>query len=443
MKLETFYIETFGCSANQNSSEIMAGMLVSHGFIQVNNEELADIIILNTCVVKEKTESKIKRRIQDLKEFSGKKLLVVAGCMPQIEMKKIRNLNKSKNVMFLGTFHVKDILNLIRDFKEGKLDEKKQLEYISENKEIKLCMPKIPGNKLISIQQISEGCLGNCSFCRTRLAKGKLFSYPEDMIIKSIEGDLNSGAKEVWITSQDNAAYGIDINGKSRLIELLKRILELKGKFRIRLGMMDINNLIPIAEDLLELFKDKKMYKFLHIPVQSASNKILSDMNRFYKIEEAEKIIEKFRGRFKFGVIATDIIVGYPTETEEDHKFNLDFIRKYKPEVLNLSKFSSHKGTVAGKLKVLANAIVHKRARELMEEHRRTARERKEEYIKETGKEIRVFVNKKIENSEKLCECRDENYNIVLVKCGREFLGKEINVKIAEIGVHHMIGEQI
>jgi tRNA A37 methylthiotransferase MiaB len=212
MKLETFYIETFGCSANQNSSEIMAGLLVSHGFIQVNNEELADIIILNTCVVKEKTENKIKRRIQDLKEFSGKKLLVVAGCMPQIEMKKIRNLNKSKNVMFLGTFHVKDILNLIRDFKDRKLDEKKQLEYISENKEIKLCMPKIPGNKLISIQQISEGCLGNCSFCRTRLAKGKLFSYPEDMIIKSIEGDLNRGAKEIWITSQDNAVYGLDWN---------------------------------------------------------------------------------------------------------------------------------------------------------------------------------------------------------------------------------------
>jgi tRNA A37 methylthiotransferase MiaB len=220
----------------------------------------------------------------------------------------------------------------------------------------------------------------------------------------------------------------------------MEKILELKGKFKLRPGMMDCNNVLPIIDNLLEVYGDKKMYKFLHIPIQSASNKILSDMNRFYKIEEAEKIIEKFRGRFKFGVLATDIIVGYPTETEEDHKLNLEFIRKYKPEVLNLSKFSSHKNTRAGKLKTLANSIVHKRTRELMEEHRLTAKQRKEEYIKEIGKEICVFVNKRVENAEKLCECRDENYNIVLVKCGREFLGKEIKVKITEIGVHHMVG---
>lgn len=437
MKLETFYIETFGCSANQNNSEIMAGLLVGAGFIQVSDEKLADIIILNTCVVKEKTESKIKRKIQDLKEFSSRKLLIIAGCMAQTDIKKVRNLNK--NAVFLGTFHFKDILHLIKDYQDKKLSDVKQISYVSFENEIKLCLPKIPQNGLISIQQISEGCLGNCSYCKTRLAKGKLFSYPLEKIVKSIENDLSNGAKEVWITSQDCAAYGMDMEDKKpKLVELLEKILALKHKFKLRLGMMDCNNVLPIIDELLGVYENKKMYKFIHIPVQSASNDVLGHMNRFYKIEETQKIIDKFREKFPSGVVATDIIVGYPTETDKDHEKDLEFLKKNKFEVLNLSKFSSHKQTPAGKLKTLKNSLVHRRTSELMEEHRKDAAERKENYL---GKVINVFVNKRVENAERLCEARDENYNIILLKCGKEMLGKDVDVKITEIGVHHMIGE--
>jgi tRNA A37 methylthiotransferase MiaB len=159
-------------------------------------------------------------------------------------------------------------------------------------------------------------------------------------------------------------------------------------------------------------------------------------MHRQYTIEQAEKTINDFRKEIPDIVIATDIIVGYPTETEEDHKLNLEFIKKFKPDVLNLSKFSSHKQTEAGKLPTLKSSIIKKRTTELMQEHRRTAKENKEKYL---NKEIKVFINKKI--GDKLHEARDENYNIVLVKCDKEFLGKEIEVKIKEIGVHHTIGE--
>lgn len=436
MEFKTAYLETYGCSANQNNSELLAGLLSNAGMIITKNPEIADLIILNTCVVKGKTESKIKRRIQDLSKEHSKKLLIIAGCMPQTEkINKLKNL--SKNAIFLGIHHLKDILNLLRDYQEHSLDEKKQQSYLEDKKEIKLCSPKLPLNKLISIHQISEGCLGECSYCKTRLAKGKLFSYPQEQILKSIKSDLENKAKEIWITSQDNAAYGLD-QEKTNLPQLLEAITQLKGEFKIRLGMADPNNVLPILKELIEIFKNKKIYKFLHIPIQSASNKILKDMKRFYTIEQAEKIIQEFRKAFPEIVIATDIIVGYPTETEQDHTLNKEFLEKYAPQVLNISKFSSHKQTPAGKLKTLPGKVISKRARELMEIHRRTAKLAKQVYL---NQEIKVFVNKRVENSQ-LYQARDENYNLVLIKSKEDILGKNIAVKIAGFGVHNLLGEE-
>lgn len=437
MEPKNIFIETFGCTANQNNSEIMAGILSQAGFLITNNIELANIIILNTCIVKSKTESKIKRRIQDLQKESRNKnkLIIITGCMPETDFKKLKKLDPKS--IFLGTHHFREILNLIRDFYENKLDEKKQQYYLSQNNEIKLNLPKKPQNNIISVHQISEGCLGECSYCKTRLAKGKLFSYAKEEILKSIESDLQNGAKEVWITSQDCASYGLDRN-KRELPELLKEILDLKHRFKLRLGMCNPNNVLPILDNLIEIYKDKKIFKFLHIPVQSASDDILKDMSRFYKIEQAEQIIAKFRKEIPNITISTDIITGYPSEREEDHKANIKFIEKIKPEVFNLSKFSPHKQTKAGKLNVLPNSIVSKRASELMEIHKKTAEESKQKY---RGKTIKVLVDKKL--GENLYQTRDENYNIVLVKCGKEMLGKEAEVKIAQIGVHNMAGEII
>lgn len=434
---KSVYLETYGCTANQNNSEILAGILNRTGFIITNNPEISDIIIMNTCIVKSKTESKIKRRLQDLRKEFANKLIIIAGCMPETDFKKLKKLDS--RIIFLGTHHFKDIVNLISDCKENKLTETKQKDYLSQMYETKLNLPKQPQNKLISIHQISEGCLGECSYCKTRFAKGRLSSYPKDEILRSIESDLQNGAKEIWLTSQDNAAYGLDQKEKKRDIpSLLKDILSLKHNFKIRLGMMDPNNVLPIVKDLLEIYKNKKMFRFLHIPIQSASNKILKNMNRLYTIEQAEKIIEKFKTALPEAVIATDIIVGYPTETQEDHLKNLEFINKYKPDVLNISKFSSHKNTPAGKLKVLPSSLVSKRASELMQAHRITAKENKQKYLEKT---INVFINKRI--SEHLHKARDENYNIILLKCSKELLGKEVEVKITGIGVHNMVGELI
>ena len=401
------YIETYGCSANINNSEILAGLLSQAGYNIINNESIADTIILNTCIVKGKTENKIKRRIQDLKE--SKKLLIITGCMPETDAKQIQSLNHK--TILLGTHHFKEITKIIKDYHENNLSDKRQEYYLSEQDEEKLNLHKKPQNKLISIIQISEGCLGNCTYCKTRLAKGKLFSYSQEKILSSIKSDLQNGAKEIWITSQDNASYGIDTKDKIQLLpQLLKEILKLPHKFKLRLGMMNPNNLLNIQDEMIEIYKSPKLYKFLHIPIQSASNKVLKHMNRPYKAEQVEEIINKFREEFPDITIATDIIIGYPTETDKDFNESLKFIQTNKPDVFNLSKFSSHKGTNAHSLKELPIETLNKRNIEIMKAHQETALENKQKF---KDKIIKVLVNKKLQPQ--LYESRDENYNIVLL----------------------------
>jgi threonylcarbamoyladenosine tRNA methylthiotransferase CDKAL1 len=467
--MKYIYIETYGCSANQNNSEILKGILTRSGYLITNNPQIADILIINTCIVKSKTENKIKRRIQDLSKDYPSKLMIIAGCMPETDAKQIQQLNPK--ALVLGTHNFKRIINLISDFNHNQLTTQKQEDYLRYKDEEKILLPKIPNNKLISITQISEGCLGNCSFCKTRLAKGKLFSYDINKILKSIESDLQNGAKEVWLTSQDCAAYGLDFKEnkekKSKLQELLNRILSLKHNFKLRLGMSNPNHIIPILEELLILYENPKLYKFLHLPIQSASDKVLSDMRRKYKIKEVYGIIKKFKKRFPDIVIATDIITGYPTETEKDHKENIKFIQEIKPDVLNLSKLSLHKGTEIYRLinnnnnnksrgssqsskRIVASEehrlyiknnineipinIINKRATELMELHRETAKENKKKYL---DKKIQVFINKKTDLG---YEARDDSYNIVIIPSKERILGKKLEVIIKKIGVHHMIG---
>jgi MiaB-like tRNA modifying enzyme len=341
-EIKNVYIETYGCSANQNNSEIIAGLLQQAGLSIVKNLKIADLAILNTCIVKGPTEQRMISRIKELyRKFSYR--LVVAGCMPDVKSTMISTL--APNASLVGSHNIHSICNVVK-----KIIGKQRSELIEQKNEIKLCMPKLRQNGVIGITQILEGCLGECAYCITRYAKGRLFSYPQEKILQNIKQDLQNGCKEVWLTSQDNAAYGID-NGDYALPELLNQILSLKGRFMLRLGMMNPNHVLKIMNDLLECYRNEKMFKFLHLPLQSGSNKVLRDMKRQYGTEDFSKIVDAFKERFPSLTLSTDVIVGYPTETDEDFKKTLGAISKVKPNILNISKFWAHEGTEANKLK--------------------------------------------------------------------------------------------
>ena len=426
--MQEIYFENYGCTANQNSTEIMKGMIKQAGLEIIENQKYADLIIINSCIVKESTISKIKRRIQELSKKNKK--IILAGCMPRVFKKDFHH----KNLFFLDTSITKDLLKLIKDIEKKNFEKEK---YLSSRNEIKLNLPKISENKLIQITQISEGCLGECAYCLTRSAKGKLFSYPEKEIIESIKKDLLSGGKEIWITSQDNASYGNEKN-LFLLPELLKKILEIKGNFKVRLGMMNPNNVLKILDELIEIYKNSKMFKFLHIPVQSGSDKILKLMNRKYSVKDFLKIIEKFKKEIPEMTISTDVIVGFPEETEKDFQETIELIKKIKPEILNRSNFSSHPQTPAGKLKKINEEIITKRATELMNLHLESCKKLQENYF---DKEINVFIDQK--GFGKTFLGRTENYKLVAVQSEKNILGKNLVVNVKKLFPHYLIGEVI
>jgi MiaB-like tRNA modifying enzyme len=432
----SIYLETYGCTANTNDAEIIKGMLATHGFNITNNEHIADVIIINTCVVKDPTIKKIEVRVKHFLEL--KKKLIISGCMPEVQSKRLEKL--APQASLVSHYHIKEIPKVVKNLFEGK-----RMVLIGKSNEFKLCMPKAREKQIIGITQIAQGCLGNCAYCYTKQAKGSLFSFPEDRIIKNVEQDVLSGCKEIWLTSQDNALYGLDnadspnLLDKKGLPQLISKITNLNHKFFLRVGMMNPEYMQPILDNMIESYQNEKVYKFLHIPIQSGSNKLLKVMNRKYKVKEFLYIINAFKKEFSSMTISTDIIVGFPGETEEDFQKTLDIISKVKPDVLNISRFWAMPNTEAAKLKQqISPSIKRERATRLMNLHAKIALENK---LKLVGKEYKVIVDDKGFKDTWLA--RNENYQLIILRSQENLLGKFLKIKIKEAKVHYLIGEVI
>jgi threonylcarbamoyladenosine tRNA methylthiotransferase CDKAL1 len=423
------YFETYGCTANYNSTEIMRGLVRQAGFNLTSDIDYADLIVINSCIVKEPTEEKIRRRVQDL--LKEDKKIILAGCMPRF----IKDKLKDKNLFLLDTSQIKNLINLIQDIFSGIYKSEK---YLAHRKEIKLNLPKIPNEKYIGITQISEGCFGKCSYCITKFAKGGLFSYPKEKILESVKSDLTSGAKEIWLTSQNCASYGND-NGKYLLPELLNEILKIKGKFFLRLGMCNPDNVLKILEELIELYENKKMFKFLHVPVQSGSNKILKSMNRDYKVEDFLRIISESRKRFSEIHISTDVIVGFPGETEKDFQETYELIKKIKPDTLNVSKFWPRPKTPAEKMKNQIDSEIKKqRAIKILKLHNEFCSENQEKFLNTIHEVIVDHIG-----WPGTYLARNENYKLFAIPSQKNILGKKLKVKVKKSTTHYLISEII
>lgn len=303
------------------------------------NNDNNNFLIINTCIVKQPTENKIldlmkriEKKIEKGEENEKNKTkVIITGCLPAAYPEICEKFKFS----FIGT-NVSDIGDAIDAEIEGRRFVK-----IRKQKD-KICVPKFSFNKFLAIIPISEGCVGNCSYCSTKLARKNLTSYDEDRIVERIKKEVKSGAKEIYITSQDTGCYGFDTN--TNIVSLLEKISKIEGKFKVRIGMMNPNFALKFLDELVEILKNEKFYRFVHIPVQSGSNKVLKDMKRDYTVEDFIKVGVKFKDNAS---VATDIITGFPTESENDFKLSVELIKKIKPDFLNLSKFYVRKGTMA------------------------------------------------------------------------------------------------
>jgi len=330
------YFETYGCSYNKADTKIMEN-IVAKQFDIIDDLKWADVIVLNSCYVKTSTEHKIINRIKELVKRFPEKKMIVAGCMPKIDKERV--LESNPKASLLGPQNVDKIEVVIKKVLSGE-----QLSFLDYRRVDKSGLPKLwKKDNVIRIIPICEGCADACNYCCTRIARGPIFSFDCDGIVEEIRNEVQDGAKEFWLTAQDASAYGLD--KKNDLADLINKVTKVDGEFFVRVGMMTPNHALKILDKLIQAYKSPKVFKFLHLPVQSGSNRILKTMLRGYNIEEAGKVIEYFRNEFPIITFATDIIVGYPGETEEDFNKTIEFLMKTKPDIVNLSKFGKRPRT--------------------------------------------------------------------------------------------------
>ena len=335
------FIETYGCTFNQADSEIMAGILIENDIELVDSIEEADAVIVNTCYVKLPTESKAINRIKGLQEEFPDKKIIVGGCMVEVDPKKLEDIGP--NCSWIGPHQLNKTADVVKSAIGG--DVVREFGFSDEPK---VCVPKLRQDPYIHVIQICEGCLGACSYCCTRFARGHLNSYPIKDIVTEARQAIEEGCVEIELTAQDTSAFGKDSGEK--LSDLIKEVANLDGDFRVRVGMMHPKNIGDDLEDLIDAFKLEKVYKFLHLPIQSGSDAVLKHMKRNHTVEDYKRIVYRFKEEIPELTLATDIIIGYPTETEEDFMMTADLIEEIKFNLIHLSKYQHREGATSSSL---------------------------------------------------------------------------------------------
>ena len=404
-------IDTYGCSMNKAASEAMSGLLAGKGFILGPD---GDVLVLNTCTVKTPTERKIVKRLHSL-EKEGRQIVVV-GCLPAAWPEMAEEF---PDYSFLGT-NVLDLEHAVREASAGRRFVK------IENRGGCLAdVPKIRENRFVGIVPVSVGCLGDCSYCIVKHARGRLNSFPEEKIIGEVRNAVNDGVLEIWLTSQDTGAYGLDKG--MRLPDLLNKVSAIDGGHMIRVGMMNPDHVLLFLDELINAYKSERVYKFLHVPVQSGDDHVLASMNRRYKVEDYKKIVSEFRKEIPDITLSTDIIAGYPTEDENAFQRSLDLVKEVKPDVVNVSRFWPRPHTKAEGITPLAGRTTNDRSRRLVSLFRELSLEKNKAWIGWKGP---VHVTEKVRD--RCFSARNYAYKPVVIDSVEDLLGKTVDAEITD-----------
>jgi threonylcarbamoyladenosine tRNA methylthiotransferase CDKAL1 len=364
------YVEAYGCTQNYGEARLMQEALAGEGHALTTSEDDADAHVLVTCTVIEATERKMVRRIRAL--AGHEKPLVVAGCMAAAQRERVKALVPRAQL----------------------LPPRKWPEIVHLLGAGTACGDRAAETEAASfgwrdaIVPIAQGCAGRCTYCITRVARGAVKSYAMEDLVAQVRRNVERGAREIKLTGQDTAAYGRDTG--TNLAELLRILAEVPGDFRIRVGMADPLTVYPIMDDLIEAFASEKVFKFLHLPVQSGDDGVLEAMRREYTVAQFEEAVAAFRRAFPALTLSTDVIVGFPGETEEQFEATMDLVRRVRPDIVNVTRFSARPGTPAASLPdPIVGWRVKNRSRRLTSLRFTLAREIHQAFV---GDEVEVLV---------------------------------------------------
>lgn len=412
------FVKSFGCSTNLADGEVLAGCLAEARYKLVNSVTSADVIIYNTCAVKGPTENRI---IEILKRVPANKKVIIAGCLPLINFERL-----CKEVRFDGVVGPAAGDRIVEVVKRVFNGERVVALEGAVNAKPSLNLPRLRLNPVISIIPINYGCLGTCAYCCVVFARGHLRSYGIQEIVERVKKDLAMGVQEFWITSQDTACYGRDRG--MNLAELLNALCDVEGYFRVRVGMMTPNMVMDILGDLIQVFKNEKIFKFIHLPVQSGDDQILERMRRFYSVEGFKRIVNAFRASFPEMTLATDVICGFPCEDEEAFEKTLQLIGEVKPDIVNVSKFFARPRTAAAEMQedFVPFQEIKRRSSFVARLAREVAFEKNQRWVGWTGE---IFVDEvgKISGS---WVGRNFAYKPITIRDAADLLGKTLRVKV-------------
>ncbi len=383
-----YHIETYGCTSNRGESREIERQLRDAGHHRVDGAGDADVAILNTCTVVETTEDRMLRRALELDDETAD--LIVTGCMAVAQGDSFDDAGVDARVC-----HWDEVPAAVGNG---------ECPTAAPDAE-----PVLDGQ--IGILPIARGCMSDCSYCITKRATGKIDSPPVEENLQRARALIHAGATELRITGQDTGVYGWD-TGERRLPELLDRICsEVQGDFRIRVGMANPKGVHGIREDLARVFAENdKLYNFLHAPVQSGSNDVLGDMRRQHQVREFVEVVDTFDAHLDEWTLATDFIVGFPTETEHDFAQSMALLREIRPEKINVTRFSKRPGTDAADMKGLGGQVKKDRSKALSALKRDIMSEVYEAMVGEEREIVAVESGR-----EDSIKCRDSAYRQIVV----------------------------
>ncbi len=409
----------------------MAEQFIDNNYEIVNFEEFADVYIINTCTVTNMSDRKSRQIIRRAKQINPNSILVATGCYAQTaqeELEKITDID-----LIVGNTEKKDIVKIVEEYRDNKNRERVKMSDINKQKEFVDFGSVTYTEKTRAVIKVQDGCNNFCSYCIIPYAKGRVRSRKLESVVKEITEIATKGIKEVVITGIHVASYGIDFDNNTRLIDLLEAIQKIDGIERIRLGSLEPN--IITEEFVNRLKKVTKMCDHFHLSLQSGCDETLKRMNRKYTAETFEKEVNLLRKTFPDVALTTDVIVGFPGETEEEFNETYKYLSKIRFTKLHVFKYSPRKGTVAAKMKnQIDSTVKEKRSHKLIELSNECEIEFLDRYV---GKELKVLFEKQDGEYTK-----GHTTNYLVVKAKKTKLENQIkDVKIVSRDNLELIGE--
>lgn len=378
MSKPTLKVISQGCAANFGEGEKIARLLQNRYDVVFGLDGvLPDAYILNVCTVKGNASAiKLLRQARDAAPEAA---IYVTGCAPKDLREEVARID--------GKVVFTSLTELSKGSTELAAEPTSVSSKFRENVEASV-LREAP---LVGIVNIEEGCLDACAYCSTRLVKGRLHSFAATSIVEQVRQLVQDGCREIQLTGQDCGCYGFDFdegtnNGVRNLAELVQKILvNVPGDYRMRLGMGNPRHMMQYSEALMECFQDDRVYKFIHLPVQSGSERVLQAMNRKHTAKDYVKLAAEFNKRFPLFTLSTDLIVGFPGETDQDFEDTLQVLRETRPTVCNITRFVSRPNTPASRMTdVVPDEIKHKRSAELAAAFQQIAAENNSRWIGQT-----------------------------------------------------------